>query len=80
MQWQIKDAKSRFSELVEKAISGGPQHIAKRGKVQAVILSIEEFERLRALQPSFRDYLLSGPKVDEFEVPRDPDTVREIDL
>ena len=80
MQWQIKDAKSHFSELVDKAVSEGPQHIAKRGKVQAVILSIEEFDRLRALQPSFRDYLLSGPKVDEFEAPRDSGVDRHVDL
>jgi hypothetical protein len=29
---------------------------------------------------SLRDYLLHGPKVDEFEIPRDSDTGREIEL
>ena len=30
--------------------------------------------------PGLRDYLLSGPKVDEFEVARDQDTGRDVEL
>ena len=46
-QWKLEDAKARFSELVRRANSGGPQHVTVRGKEQAVILSTRDYERLK---------------------------------
>ncbi|MBP8132561.1 MAG: type II toxin-antitoxin system prevent-host-death family antitoxin [Candidatus Hydrogenedentes bacterium] len=30
--WQLQDAKNRFSEVVEKAVAEGPQHVTRRGR------------------------------------------------
>jgi prevent-host-death family protein len=79
-KWQVHDAKARFSELVERAVREGPQVIARRGTERAVLLSIDEYRRLVAARPSLRDYLLGGPKVDDFEIERSKDRGREIDL
>ena len=78
--WQVHHAKARFSELLERAAREGPQIIARRGTERAVVLSIDEYRRLVAARPNLRDYLLSGPKVDDFEVDRSKDRGREIDL
>jgi antitoxin Phd len=78
--WQVHTAKARFSELLERAAREGPQVIARRGAERAVVLSIEEYRRLVAARPDLRDYLLGGPKVDDFQVERSPDRGREIDL
>ena len=78
--WQVHNAKARFSELLERAAREGPQVIARRGAERAVVLSIEEYRRLVAARPNLRDYLLGGPKVDDFQVERSQDRGREIDL
>jgi antitoxin Phd len=77
--WQVHEAKARFSELLEQAREG-PQIIAKRGAERAVVLSIDEYRRLLEAKPNLRDYLLGGPKVDDFEIERSKDRGREIDL
>ena len=61
MSWQLQDAKNRFSEVVQKAATIGPQIVTVRGKPTAVVLSIAEFERLSATKPSLIDHILSGP-------------------
>ena len=78
--WQVHKAKARFSELLEKAAREGPQIIAKRGTERAVVLSIDEYRRLVEARPNLRDYLLGGPKVDDFELERSKERGREIDL
>ena len=75
---------SRFGKHLvksgERAVSEGPQIIARRGSERAVVLSIEEYHRLVETRPNLRDYLLGGPKVDDFKVERSKDRGREIDL
>ncbi len=78
--WAINDAKNRFSELLEDAHAKGPQLITRHGSERAVVLSIEEYRALTAHKPDFRSYLLGGPKVDDFEVERNADEGRTIDL
>jgi prevent-host-death family protein len=76
--WPIKEAKSRFRELLEDARSSGPQIITHHGRERAVVLSITEYRALAATQPDLKSYLLGGPKVDDFTVEHDPDTGRDI--
>lgn len=45
--WSIAEAKARFSELVLH-VRERPQHVLKRGKEVAIVLSTEEYARLRA--------------------------------
>jgi antitoxin Phd len=62
--WSVQDAKNRFSEVVEAA-RREPQTVTKHGRPAVVVLSAEEYERLRRLQrlkaPSFADLLLAMP-------------------
>jgi prevent-host-death family protein len=61
MEWQLQDAKNRFSELVQRARKNGPQIVTLRGERAAVVLSAEAFDALTANRPSLVDYLLEGP-------------------
>jgi prevent-host-death family protein len=45
--WKLQDAKARFSELVRLAGEAGPQHVTVNGKEKAVVLSAEDYRRLR---------------------------------
>jgi antitoxin Phd len=79
-KWQIQDAKARFSELIERARSKGPQTITRHGAESAVVLSIEDYRVLASNKPDFKAHLLGGPKVDDFPVERDSDTGRPVVL
>ena len=60
MNWQLQDAKARFSELVRRAHEQGPQHVSVRGEPSVVVVSEEEFARLTSGQPSLVEHILSG--------------------
>ena len=45
--WVLQDAKARFSELVRKVRSEGPQHVTVHGRDEVVVISAEEFRRLK---------------------------------
>jgi antitoxin Phd len=78
--WQVQDAKTRLSEVIERARSEGPQTITRHGKERAVVLSIEDYRLLAAHRPDFKAYLLGGPKVDDFSIGRARETGRLIEL
>lgn len=78
--WQLQEAKTKLSELIEDAATKGPQIITRHGSERAVIVSIADYRALTAHKPDLRAYLLGGPKVDDFQVPRDYDTGRDVDL
>jgi prevent-host-death family protein len=65
MSWHLQDAKNNFSRVVQKAIHEGPQMVTLRGKRTAVILSIEEYEKLTSKAPSLGEFLLGGPAWDD---------------
>ena len=54
--------------------------ITRHGADTALVLSIEEFHKLQAATSDFRDYLLSGPKVDAVDIDRPRDLGRKIGL
>lgn len=63
--WQVQDAKNRFSELVDKARSSGPQTVTRHGRKVAVVVSQEEFEKLKARHAPARslvEVLRAAPK------------------
>ena len=82
-EWQLQEAKNRFSAVVDAALAGSPQCVTRRGKPAVVVLSVEEYERLRrngkAAAPTFVEMLLAIPKDGE-EFERFPWKAREIDF
>ena len=46
-QWLLQDAKARFSELVRRVRSDGPQRVTVHGRDEVVVISAEEFRRLK---------------------------------
>ena len=76
---QIRDAKAKFSALVEAVEQGHPTTITRHGRPVAVLVSVADAERLYPhTRPSFADLLLAFPGGTEFE--RDQTPLREVDL
>lgn len=80
MAWQLQAAKQQFSELVQRALQDGPQVVTKRGKEAVVVVSVEEYRRLRHEQPSLLEFLRSGPDLDALGLDRATDHGRDVDL
>jgi prevent-host-death family protein len=57
--WQLQEAKNRFSEVVKKARDEGPQTVTVHGQRAAVVVSALEFDALIKPRMSFVDFLLS---------------------
>jgi antitoxin Phd len=60
--WQLQEAKSRFSELVERAIKQGAQTVTKHGKPAVVVVSAEEYDRSRTPRRSLIEALRQCPE------------------
>lgn len=91
MNWQVQEAKQRFSEVLRAVESDGPQTITRHGAEVAVVIDIAEYRRLTGRTKSFVDHLLAFPKLDppvdggpdvfdEIEAERRNDLPRDIDL
>jgi len=77
--WQVQEAKTKLSEVIERARTEGPQTITRHGKVRAMVLSIEDYEGLKRPEPNLIDFLLNGPRFDDFDFERSRDPGREMD-
>ena len=67
--WPLYDAKNRLSTVIEAARKGEAQLVTRHNRPVAVVLSVEEYTPLKALEertlPSFADQLLALPQDDE---------------
>jgi antitoxin Phd len=60
-EWKLQDAKSRFSELFNRALSEGAQVVSRRGKQKVVVISKEEYDRLTRPHGSLSEFMLKSP-------------------
>lgn len=76
---QLREAKARLSALVEDAARGHSAVITRHGKPRAVIVGIQEWNRLRDV-PSFGRLLATAPLHEGDLAPRDTSPPRDIAL
>ena len=60
-RWQLQEAKSRLSELIQRAVTHGPQEITLRKLPKVVVLSIETYQKITQPKPSFVDFMRDSP-------------------
>jgi prevent-host-death family protein len=89
-RYSIAEARSNLPDIVNQAASGAEIELTRRGKPVAVMVSLQELERLRGDRPRFSDvyakflkkYSLKkvGLEGDFFASIRGQDTGREVSL
>jgi prevent-host-death family protein len=79
MEWQMADAKNRFSEVMNRAFREGPQRVRRR-KEAVIVLAEEEYERLIGTRPDFKAYLMEGESLEGVQLSRDQSLGRDIAL
>ncbi len=62
--WQLQEAKAKFSEMLDSLPSEGPHVVTRRGQREAMLVSIDEWERMSKRRPTPLEVLMSGPKFD----------------
>jgi prevent-host-death family protein len=77
--WQLQEAKSRFSEVVDLTLSEGPQMVTRHGKDAVVILSVLDYRRMSGV-PSLVKTLLGAPRGEPLVIERDRAVVRDVVL
>lgn len=78
--WQLQDAKSKFSEVVERALAQGVQIITRRGRKTVVVMPYAEYERLTRAG-NLAQFLLESPLAGcELLIERNQELPREIGI
>lgn len=80
MAWQLQEAGQKFSELVRRTIEEGPQTVTRHGEEIVVVVPAEEYRRLSGGKLDFKEFLLSGPRLDELDLERRVDPPRDVRL
>lgn len=79
--WQLQEAKNKFSELVEQAISWGVQIVTRHGKKTVVVMPYEMYEQLVTTKGSLVEFLLDSPlSGSNLHIERDKSLPREIGI
>jgi prevent-host-death family protein len=75
--WQLQEAKNKFSEVVEEALSQGPQVVTRRGVEAVIILSYAEYRKLIASQKKLSEFFRQSPLAEtDIDLSRDRSDVR----
>jgi len=60
-KWTVAEAKAKFSEVIERAQSDGPQTITRKGRRAAVVVGAEEWERKTKRRGNLAEFFASSP-------------------
>ena len=80
-RWSLQDAKNKFSEVVRRARSEGPQFVTRHGREEVVVIAVEDYRRLTAPREDLASFLRRSPlaKVD-LDLERDASPPRDVEL
>ncbi|MGH3563594.1 MAG: type II toxin-antitoxin system Phd/YefM family antitoxin [Mycobacterium sp.] len=79
--WSVAGAKARLSELLDRAVSEGPQAITRRGREIAVVVSVEEWRRKTTRSGSLAEFFAASPLRDSgLEIERADAVPRDLGL
>lgn len=79
MTWKLAEAKNRLSEIVNLALSEGPQTITRRNDA-VVVMSAEKYAEMSGKRLSFKEFLMSGPSFEGLDLERDRSPGRDVEL
>ena len=80
--WKLEDAKARFSEIVRRARTDGPQRVTLRGKDAVVVIAVEALKKLLPDERPKRSLVafLQSTALGEIDTSRAPDRGRDLAL
>jgi prevent-host-death family protein len=80
-RWTVAEAKAKFSEIIERAMSEGPQTITRNGHTAAVVVGAEEWQRKTKRVGNLAEFFAASPlRGSGLKVRRLKGRFRKIDL
>jgi antitoxin Phd len=78
--WHLAEAKNRFSEVFNRALSEGPQRILRRHDA-VIVRSERDYDKLTGKRPDLKQFLLGkGPTLEDLDITRDRSPMRDVKL
>ncbi len=59
--WTVAEAKAKFSEMIDRAMSEGPQTITRKGRTAAVVVGAEEWQRKTKRVGNLAEFFATSP-------------------
>ena len=79
--WTVAAAKARLSEVINRAVSEGPQTITRRGRDAAVVVSAEEWQRKTKRRGNLVEFFARSPlRGSDVRIERIKGGLRKVDL
>lgn len=79
--WTVAEAKAKFSEVIDRARSAGPQTITRHGRTTAVVVAAEQWARGKTRKGNLAEFFASSPlRRSRLKIERIRGGVRKADL
>ena len=79
--WTVAEAKAKFSEVIDRATSDGPQTITRNGRTAVVVVAADEWERKTRRKGNLAEFFASSPlRNSGVKIKRLPGGPRKVDL
>ncbi len=59
--WTVAEAKAKFSEVIDKAKSQGPQTITRNGQKTVVVVAADEWQRKTKRKGNLAEFFAASP-------------------
>ncbi len=79
MTWDLAEAENRLTEVVNLALTEGPQTITRRSDT-VIVISAEKYAELTGQSLDFKEFLFQRVGLDELDLDRDQCASRDLDL
>jgi prevent-host-death family protein len=60
-QWAVAEAKAKFSAIIDRALTEGPQTITRSGRKTVVVVSAKTWERKESRKGNLAEFFAASP-------------------
>jgi prevent-host-death family protein len=79
--WTVAEAKAKFSEIIKRAASDGPQTITRNGRTTAIVVGADEWQRKTKRVGNLAEFFAESPlRESGLKIRRIKDRPRKINL
>ena len=79
--WTVAEAKAKFSEVIDRAQSDGPQVVTRSGRKTVVIVATDEWERKTKRVGNLAEFFAASPLAGSgVKIKRSKDALRKVEL
>ncbi|HEY6466538.1 MAG TPA: type II toxin-antitoxin system Phd/YefM family antitoxin [Candidatus Acidoferrales bacterium] len=59
--WAVAEAKAKFSAIIDRALTEGPQTITRSGRKAVVVVSVKTWERKESRKGNLAEFFAGSP-------------------